>query len=101
MIIYNITLSINPELEQEVLHWLKLEHIPEVMETNLFIEFHIFKIVENPVERTHNSYAVQYTLESWAKFEEYTKNHAERLRDVTTAKYGENVLAYRTFLEKI
>ncbi|MDA0777974.1 MAG: DUF4286 family protein, partial [Bacteroidetes bacterium] len=36
MIIYNVTLSIHPEIEQEVLLWLKEIHIPEVMQTNLF-----------------------------------------------------------------
>ena len=95
MIIYNVTLSIRPEIEQEVLIWLKEIHIPEVMRTNLFLENHVFKIIEDPTERTHNSYAVQY------KLEEYNEKHASRLREKTKEKFGENVLSFRTFLEKI
>ena len=101
MIIYNVTLSIRPEIEKEVLIWLKEIHIPEVMQTNLFLENHIFKIIEDPTEQTHNSYAVQYKLDSWSKFEEYNEKHAFGLREKTKEKFGENVLSFRTFLEKI
>lgn len=100
MIIYNVTLSINPSLETSVIQWLKEEHIPEVLDTGLFLEYHIFKVIEDPTDRKHNSYAVQYTLESWAHFNTYTLEHADRLRDKTKEKFGDNVLAFRTFLEK-
>ena len=41
MIIYNVTISIRPDLEGEVLAWLKNEHIPEILETGLFVEHHM------------------------------------------------------------
>ncbi|MDC0580371.1 DUF4286 family protein [Bacteroidia bacterium] len=101
MIIYNVTLSINPEIEKEAIEWLTHIHIPEVMQTNLFISYNIYKIIENPMERTHNSYAIQYTLASWLNFEKYSQNHAFSLQEKTRKKFGENILAFRTFLEKI
>ena len=101
MIIYNVTLSINSDIEASVLSWLKDTHIQEVMSTGLFISNNMFKIVENHTERTHNSYAIQYTLESWEKFEEYSSKHAAELQLKTKLKFGDNVLAFRTFLEKI
>lgn len=100
MILYNVTLSIHPSLETEVIQWLKEEHIPEVLQTGLFLDYDIYKIIEDPDTRTHNSYAVQYRLESWAHFDAYTLEHAERLKEKTRQKFGENVLAFRTFLEK-
>ncbi|MGB0850387.1 MAG: DUF4286 family protein [Bacteroidia bacterium] len=101
MIIYNVTISINPTIETEVLSWLREEHIPEVMATNLFLEYNMYKVIENHLEKTHNSYAIQYHLESWDKFEEYVTNHAEGLKAKTKEKYGENLLAFRTFLERM
>ncbi len=101
MIIYNVTISINPEIETEALNWLREVHIPDVFRTKLFLEYNMYKIVEDPLTKTHNSYAIQYHLESWKKFEEYTEKHAERLKGETQSKFGENVLAFRTFLEKI
>jgi hypothetical protein len=101
MIIYNVTVSIHPEIEIQALDWFKKIHIPEVMETGLFTEFNMFKVIESPVDKTHNSYAFQYHLESWGKFEEYSEVHAPSLKKKTEEKFGENVLAFRTFLEKI
>lgn len=101
MIVYNVTLSILPEIEEEVIDWLKKDHIPEVMATGLFIESKMFRVIEDPILKTHNSFAIQYTLHSWDDFDNYNKNHASLLRSKTQQKYGENVLAFRTFLEKI
>ena len=101
MIIYNVTLSINPTMESSVLAWLRETHIPEVMATGLFLSNNMFKIIESHTERSHNSYAIQYTLESWEKFNDYASNHAAELQSKTKLKFGENVLAFRTFLEKI
>ncbi len=101
MIIYNVTLSIRPDLEKEVIQWLKEEHIPEVMQTNLFVDYTMFKVLESPNAPTHNSFAIQYRLNSWEDFETYQNNHAAALKAKTQEKYGENVLAFRTFLESI
>jgi hypothetical protein len=101
MIVYNVTLSIHPAIEEEAITWLKEEHIPEVMATGLFVSSNMFKVLEHPQGKTHNSYAVQYTLESWLKFSEYEKKYAEIMRTKTKEKYGENILAFRTFLEAI
>jgi len=101
MIVYNVTLSIHPEIEIEALKWLKEIHIPEVMATNLFVDFNMYKVIQDPVSRQHNSYAIQYKLDSWDKFSEYSKNHADSLRVKTQKEFGENILAFRTFLEKM
>lgn len=90
-----------PEIEEEVVAWLKDEHIPEVMETNLFLEYKIFRIVEDPITKTHNSFAIQYSLQNWEDFEVYNAKHAPILKAKTQEKFGERVLAFRTFLEKI
>ena len=97
MIIYNVTLSINPKIESSVLAWLRETHIPEVMDTGLFLSYNMFKIIESHKERSHNSYAIQYTLESWEKFDDYSLNFAEELQAKTRTKFGENVLAFRTY----
>lgn len=101
MIIYNVTVSINPILEKEILAWLKDEHIPEVLATGLFLDYSIYKIFESADNQMHNSFAIQYHLDSWAKFKKYEENHAPELKAKTAAKYGENMLAFRTFLEKM
>ncbi|MBR9859897.1 DUF4286 family protein [bacterium] len=101
MIVYNVTLAIQPDTEQEFMDWLREIHLPEVLETGLFLKAEIFKIIENPDERIHNSYAVQYQLESWENYIKYRDNHAAALQAKTKEKYGDKVLSFRTFLEKL
>lgn len=101
MIVYNVTLSVNPEIEKEFLKWLGEIHLPEVLETGLFIEGRIFKVLETPGGKEVNSYAVQYRLENWKYFNQYQTEYAAMLQQKTKTKYGDNVLAFRTFLEEI
>jgi hypothetical protein len=101
MIIYNVTLSIHSNIEEEFLTWLKKTHIPEVLETKLFLDGKIYKIIENIETKSHNSFAVQYRLKTWEDFEKYQQHHAKALQQKTRNLFGEQVLAYRTFLESV
>lgn len=100
MIIYNVTLSVDPSIEKEFIPWLKEVHIPEVLETKLFIQAEFFKVIQDVANKTSNSYAVQYRLESWEMFDAYQRKHAKALQQKTLEKYGDKVLAFRTFLEE-
>lgn len=100
MIIYNVTLSVEPGIEEEFIPWLKEVHIPEVLDTGLFIKAEFFRVIQDMSSKTSNSYAVQYRLEDWGKFDLYQKEHAKALQQKTIEKYGEKVLAFRTFLEE-
>ncbi len=101
MIIYNVTLSIEKEFETEVLQWMKDIHIPEVMQTNKFIDAKMFKILESPDESIYNSFAIQYSLHNWEDFESYEKEFAAVLREKTRETFGEKILKYRTFLKQV
>lgn len=100
MIVYNVTISVNPDIEEEFIQWLTETHIPEVLETDLFISANVFRVIEDLETKSHNSFAVQYSLESWLKLEEYQSKYASALQQKTRERYGDNVLAFRTFLEK-
>lgn len=98
MIVYNVTLAIEPAIEQDFIQWLKEIHLPEVLATGLFNSSELFKVFEGP-NKAHGSYAVQYRLDNWEKFQEYQDQYASALQAKTREKFGDNVLAYRTFLE--
>lgn len=98
MIIYNVTLYIEPTILSEYLDWLKNEHIPREMATNLFEKYRILKVLQAMDSETE-TYAVQYELPSMAHFERYEKEFAPALRAETIDKFGEQVVAFRTLLE--
>ena len=100
MIIYNVTINVDKDIENEFITWLREIHIPEVFETQLFLAHKLLKMVEeeNPASTT---YAVQYSMESIDKFVEYVENHAPSLQAKTKKKYGDKVVAFRTLLEVV
>jgi hypothetical protein len=44
MILYNVTVSIDPAIHEEWLEWMKVKHIPDVMNTGCFIEARISRV---------------------------------------------------------
>lgn len=97
MIIYNVTVSVDTEIAFDWLDWMRSKHIPDVMATGMFLEYRILKVVTG--ENSGMTYAIQYTLESHAKLEEYQTRFAPELQKDHLTRYGEKAIAFRTVLE--
>jgi hypothetical protein len=78
MILYNVTVSIDPEVHQEWLDWMRQTHIPEVLSTGLFIENKICRI--HAEEEGGLSYSIQYLLHNWDDYHKYQQNFAPALQ---------------------
>lgn len=98
MIIYNVTVSIDADVHDEWLAWMKNTHIPEVLATGLFIESRMSRMLVEE-EGGGITYSIQYTLESMDKMKEYEEKHAPRLRDDHTRRYNGKFGAFRTMME--
>lgn len=97
MILYNVTVNIDTDVEQEWLVWMKEIHIPEVMATGLFLESRMFRVLAD--DEGGITYAVQYSCADMAHYERYRDEHAPRLQAKTQEKYGGKFAAFRTLLE--
>ena len=100
MIIYNVTVNIEESIQQEWLAWMKETHIPEVMNTRMFISAKMSKVL---VEEQMGgiTYSIQYSCESKAKLYEYQVKFAPQLQQEYTKKYQGKFVAFRTLLEVI
>ncbi len=99
MIIYNVTLAVDEAIHDEWLAWMTNEHIPEVMATNKFVDYKIYKVLlekENSI-----TYSVQYFAESLAQVQLYLAQHAHELQAKSRLQYGDSVVAFRTVLEEL
>ena len=96
MIIYNVTVNIDYDAHDEWLHWMKTTHIPDVMNTGMFIEARISRILAE--EDGGKSYSIQYLCESMATYERYRDEYAPALQHAHTAKFGGKFVAFRTLL---
>ena len=99
MIIYNVTINIDNDVREEWLQWMKEKHIPEVLETGLFIENKIFRVLVEEEEGT--TYSIQYYCNTMEDYHTYRDQHAPRFQKDHTDRYSGKFVAFRTLLEKV
>ena len=99
MILYNVTVSIDPEISQEWLQWMRSKHIPDVMATNCFKESRLSRIQGE--EEGGVTYSVMYLCPSEELMNEYQNIHAPALQKDHADKYSGRFAAFRTFLHVI
>ena len=97
MIIYNVTLSVDPDIADEWMHWMRTSHIPDVMSTGQFLEYRILRVVTG--DHSALTFAVQYTCESHEVLENYQTRYAPELQKAFFERYGDRAVAFRSVLE--
>ena len=100
MIVYNITINIDPSVHDEWLQWMRKIHIPEVMQTNLFIDNRILKVLGDDVQEG-STYSIQYTCKNMEDYERYKLTYAPELQSKHTERYKDKFVSFRTLLEII
>ena len=101
MIIYNVTINIKKEVESEWIKWMKEEHIPDIMKTNHFNSWKMFKILVPAGMPDEITYVVRYNTNSLEEYEEYARNEAPRLQSEHVEKYLGKFTASRAILEDV
>ena len=100
MIIYNVTVKIDSDVQQEWLDWMKEVHIPNVMNTGIFEEYRISRILELD-EADGVTYAIQYLCKSLDDYETYRNQYAPALQQEHSDKYQNKFVAFRTLMEVV
>jgi hypothetical protein len=100
MILYNVTVQVDPSIEDAWLCWMKSEHIPEVMSTGLFTDFRFWQLLD--VETTSGpTYAVQYFAQSKKDYETYIEQFAGDMRKRGADKWADRFIAFRTVMQAV
>lgn len=100
MLLYNVTVGIDKSVEQEWLHWMKTEHILDVLNTKMFVTAKIYKVLHEGEEGTV-SYSTQYFAESLDHIEKYLEQFAPALREEANKRFAGKHVAFRTLLEEV
>lgn len=96
MVLYSVTVSVNPEKSGDWLHFMRTKHIPEIMATGAFRDWKICRI--HAEEEGGESYSVQYVAYNGNALEHYFVHHAPKLRKDHEAHFGQHTAAFRTIL---
>jgi hypothetical protein len=100
MFLYNVTIGIDREVEEEWLKWIKEKHIPDVMGTGMFVQYKMYKVLHDS-EDNSVSYSIQYFALSIELVAQYLEVFAPRLSDEHMTKFKDKHVAFRTLLQEI
>jgi len=99
MILYNVTVKVEKEIERDWLDWMQQVHIPDVMQTGLFSEYRLNRILHE--EPDGATFAIQYLCANLEAFQQYQREHAQRLQKEHAQRYENRYVAFRTLMEVI
>lgn len=100
MIIYNVTVKVEPAIAEEWLKWLRGEHIPEVLGTGCFEEATLLQLVDTD-ESEGLTFAIQYRAGDRESVDRYLEKYARDLREKGTSRWGNQFVAFRSLLKVI
>ena len=100
MFVYNITMKVQNAILDEWIAWQKEEHIPEIMATRLFSNYHFYRLLEHDdVEGT--TFIIQYFSNTKENYDRYIREHAPGLREKALKKWGDRFIGHRTIMEAV
>lgn len=100
MIIYNVTVNVEPHIAEAWLQWLLNEHIPEVLQTKCFTNYKVARLLE--VDDSEGpTYIVQYYAETKTEYNRYIELYAPEMRKRTFDKWGDHFISFRSVLEVV
>ena len=100
MILYNVTVNIENDVEDEWLAWMKNDHIPKVLATGQFVDHKIYRLI-GEIPNNGTTYSIQYFASSMQQIDTYLTKFATKLRDEHIQKFKDKHVAFRTVLELV
>lgn len=100
MIIYNVTVKVEPQIADKWLNWLRTEHIPEIMNTGCFTNYKIVRLLEVD-ESDGPTYAIQYSAATKDDYDTYVDLHSSEFIKKSFDRWGEQFIAFRSVMEVV
>jgi hypothetical protein len=100
MLLYNVTVGVDKDIEEEWLSYMREKHIKDVLATGLFVEYKMYKVLHDQDDGTI-SYSVQYFSRSIEDIQRYLETFAPALIEEHRKKFHNRHVAFRTLLEEV
>jgi len=99
MIIYNVTVSIDKVAETDWLEWMKNTHIPDMINTGLFLNCKVSRILAEEIGGY--TYAIAYSCKNMQDYNLYKEKFAVKLQEEHAKKFEGRFTAFRTLLQLV
>lgn len=100
MIVYNITIKIDPAIEEDWIQWQQQEHIPDIMASGQFSQWKMFRLLEQD-DTEGQTFVIQYFAPALENYYRYIEEFAPELRRKAFNRWGDRFIAFRTVMEVV
>lgn len=98
MILYNVTVKVDTEYAKDWVKWMKEEHILDLMETGLFVDAKLYRLLE--VDDSDGlTYSAQYFCKDMDAYNKYISDYADEMRKRGLDKFEGKFVAFRSLLQ--
>jgi hypothetical protein len=100
MVLYNVTVTIDLDIHEDWVTWMREVHIPAVMITGMFVSFRMSRLIGH--DHTDSEiFTVQYLVNDMAQLLRYQEEFAPALQRQHRERYDGKFAAFRTVMELI
>ncbi|MCQ2225941.1 MAG: DUF4286 family protein [Paludibacteraceae bacterium] len=97
MIVFNTTYLVAKGVETAFLQWMKSEYAPLITQTGLLTNGRLFKVLVSEEEGI--TYSLQFDAEGVSEMADFKKRCWPDLEKRVSARFGEAVLQFSTYLK--
>ncbi|MDR6808447.1 hypothetical protein J2Y45_005203 [Dyadobacter sp. BE34] len=99
MIVYNITVNISYQAENDWLHYMKSVYLPEINATELPLECKLLRLLTE-IENEGSTYTTQFTFRTMEDFLAYQTHFQPALQERHHELFNGQYVSFRTLLEE-
>jgi hypothetical protein len=100
MILYNVTVTIDLDVQEKWLKWMREEHIPDVMATGMFLSYRLGKMLDHGHEEAE-IYTVQYLCRDRMTLIRYQEDFAPELQKPMRILFDGKFLVFRSLMDVV
>jgi uncharacterized protein DUF4286 len=100
MFVYNITTKIPWDIADEWIDWQREKYIPEIMSTNMFDEFKLYRLLDHDDDEGP-TYTLQLFTTDEDRYRLYVREYAQAIHQKAFAKWNNQFIAHRTCMQLI
>lgn len=100
MLLYNVTTTLDLNIEADWAQWMKGTHIPDVMSTGMFMSYRFCRLLNHEHEDTA-IYTTQYLAKDKVHLERYLEEFAADLQKDVRTRYEGKYTVFRTIMEVV
>jgi len=100
MVLYNITINIDSEKEEEFIAWMNQVYLSGIMQTGLFYEKRFFRLLQEDNGEGVN-FSAQFLAENLEDLKFFQSRYGTIFREIIKEKFGSQFVSFRSVLESV